>query len=99
MNPVMLVMQTPSESNAGVSYWMWCPACDDAVRITNSWSWNGDLEKPTFQPSILTTGGPNKIQCHSFLTDGVWNFLGDCTHAMANQSVPMVELPDWLAAS
>jgi hypothetical protein len=34
--------------------------------------------------------------CHSFLTDGVFHFLGDCTHPYAGQQVPLPELPDWL---
>lgn len=29
--------------------------------------------------------------CHSFVTDGQIQFLGDCTHALAGQTVP---LPD-----
>jgi hypothetical protein len=30
--------------------------------------------------------------CHSFVTDGQIQFLDDCTHALAGQTVP---LPDW----
>lgn len=30
--------------------------------------------------------------CHSFVTDGMIQFLNDCTHALAGQTVP---LPDW----
>lgn len=30
--------------------------------------------------------------CHSFVTDGSIQFLGDCTHALAGQTV---ELPEW----
>ena len=30
--------------------------------------------------------------CHSFVTDGRVQFLGDCTHALANQTV---DLPPW----
>lgn len=32
------------------------------------------------------------IVCHSFVTDGRIQFLGDCTHALAGQTV---DLPDW----
>ena len=35
-------------------------------------------------------GDEHKPICHSWLHDGVWQFLGDCTHAMAGQSVPMI---------
>jgi hypothetical protein len=31
-------------------------------------------------------------RCHSFVRDGIIQFLGDCTHALANQTVP---LPQW----
>jgi hypothetical protein len=30
--------------------------------------------------------------CHSFITDGRIQFLGDCTHRLAGQTVP---IPDW----
>lgn len=96
--PVLRVMRTENDPNSKVSYWMWCPGCDDAVRIDDTWGWNGSLERPTFTPLILTEGGPGNVRCHSFLTDGVWQFLGDCTHDKVNQSVPMVPLPDWLVA-
>lgn len=64
------------------------------------WEWNGDLVNVTLSPSILTrtTRGENREEfiCHSFLRDGQWQFLGDCTHALANQTVAMVPLPDWV---
>ena len=59
-----------------------------------SWKWNGDLEKPTLHPSILSQG---YCRCHSFLTDGVFNFLTDSDHPLSGQSVPMPDLPDWAA--
>jgi len=31
--------------------------------------------------------------CHSFVTDGRIQFLSDCTHALAGQTV---DLPDWV---
>jgi len=65
-----------------------------------TWDWNGDLVRVTLQPSILTktTRGEDKAEfvCHSYLTDGVWRFLSDCTHSLANQMVPIVPLPDWI---
>ena len=32
------------------------------------------------------------LVCHSYVTDGHIQFLGDCTHALAGQTV---DLPDW----
>lgn len=65
-----------------------------------TWGWNGDLVNVTLEPSILTrtTRGEDRAEfvCHSFLRNAQWQFLGDCTHSLANQTVPMVELPDWV---
>lgn len=90
-----------------------CPGCDDVHGVTieapEGWGWNGDLERPTFTPSVLVSGTqwapeygfhkPNhdvppgeRIVCHSFVTDGRIQFLGDCTHALAGQTV---DLPPW----
>lgn len=37
-----------------------CPGCDEVHGIStegpNAWGWNGDLERPTFTPSVLVTG-------------------------------------------
>jgi hypothetical protein len=63
-----------------------------------TWEFNGNLERPTLSPSIMTRYnlGETEVVCHSFLTDGVWNFLDDCTHQYKGQQVPMVPLPDWV---
>lgn len=77
-----------------------CPGCKcshgifvaprpDAKRPV--WSWNGSMDKPTFSPSILVQFGNNQ-RCHSYVQDGKIKFLGDCTHELKNQTVP---LPDF----
>ncbi len=76
------------------------------------WQFNGDVDSPTFSPSVLAKGitgvfdsdaewtgefvlDADKIPipyvCHSFITDGRIQFLGDCTHSLAGQTV---DLPD-----
>ena len=92
----------------------WCPGCDDyhgifvdsADRRTAQWTFNGNVDAPTFRPSLLVTwrvppprepdDPPDRI-CHSFITDGRIQFLGDCTHGLAGQTVPLPEWPrvDW----
>lgn len=95
----MKVYVSPPEADGTVSYWLFCPACNDAHRITNRWQVDlTDPEAPTVTPSILVQGrdleGPTV--CHSWLRAGVWEFLGDSTHLLAGQRVPMVDLPDWM---
>lgn len=68
-----------------------CPACGNSHSFDERWTFNGDLEKPTFFPSMLVTSADdkgNKTVCHSFLTEGVWNYCADSTHKYAGQHVP-----------
>jgi len=82
-----------------------CPGCNCAHWFwtgENQWTWNGSIDKPTVRPSILTKWntrlfdpeGINGIDviCHSFITDGKIQFLPDCTHKLAGQTV---DLEDW----
>lgn len=62
---------------------------------TNCWSWNGDMEKPTFNPSILTKvelGDGRNFVCHSFVTDGFVQFLSDCTHGKGGTSEELLDI-------
>lgn len=102
----------------------WCPGCNTSHHIHHGrglgprWGWNGDVNKPTFTPSILVRMGhyayseprdtcwctynqahPEKLSpftcqiCHSFVIDGRIQFLGDCTHALAGQTVDLPNFP------
>ena len=57
------------------------------------WRWNQTLEMPTFNPSVLVqwTYGPQKrkFRCHSFVRNGQIQFLKDCTHKFAGQTVDL----------
>lgn len=44
----------------------WCPACEESHLIPNSWTFNGNLDAPTFEPSVKITGK----QC--VIVDGEW---------------------------
>lgn len=84
------------------SLWFECPGCKMSHRIMHGegagprWGWNGNAEAPTFTPSVLVRynwGVEQKaVVCHSFVTDGRIQFLSDCTHELAGQTV---DLPEW----
>lgn len=57
---------------------------------TPQWWWNGDTQKPTLQPSLMTRDGQHV--CHSFVTDGVVRFLDDCTHEFRGQCMELLEV-------
>jgi hypothetical protein len=75
-----------------------CPGCGNVHAMDSRWSFNGDLAKPTFSPSVNAShearpeDGIPAYRCHSFILDGRIKFLSDCTHAFAGQSM---ELPEW----
>lgn len=112
-----------------VGYVFFCPGCKYRHEVhvyeprSNGaqWGFNGDLNNPTFTPSIhITTGlyaGATLVDesdtikypegkewndflkesssvCHSFVTDGYIEFLGDCTHELKGQKVEIPEI-DW----
>lgn len=144
----------PAYKHVGV----WCPGCEMmhhfTIEVFNNferspgsppptWQWDGNLESPTFSPSLLCyssahrcepkkhyvpcedydnceekthmilnddwrANGPKEYghqtphtadpvwgNCHSFLRNGVWEFLGDSAHKLAGQNVPLTPLPDW----
>lgn len=68
-------------------------------RGERAWGFNEDADRPTLTPSLLlthTTGEERtKFVCHSFVRDGQIQYLGDCTHAFAGQTI---DLPEWPAA-
>lgn len=82
-----------------------CPGCDEPHTIDPAiWTFNGNYERPTLSPSVLVRGsrfigGPDsdptdkalwpKFVCHSFVRNGRIQFLGDCTHALAGQTVDL----------
>lgn len=85
-----------------VLYAFECPGCgiSHAARVAAShegvplWQFNGDLNRPTFYPSIGSTwqkddGTP--VVCHAYVTDGRIRFTPDTLHALAGREV---ELPD-----
>lgn len=96
-----------TERDLGTYCWIYCPGCEGyhslRVRMPSFptaeeikdqqenkhglWTWNGDTEKPTFRASLLLP----TVVCHSFITDGKIQFLNDCSHKLAGQTV---DLPD-----
>jgi hypothetical protein len=70
------------------------------------WTFDGNLEAPTFSPSVNNTWGkfvdPNYVEedpsesgrCHYFIRDGQIQFCGDCTHSLSGQTVPLPDLPE-----
>ena len=85
-----------------LSYFFRCPGCDDLHQVVVDksepqpvWEFNGDLEKPTFSPSILCfrmEGKKRITTCHSFVENGKIRYLTDSLHHLAGQTVELPEV-------
>lgn len=82
----------------GQGYWHFCPGCGFEHRLPDTWTFDGNLDAPTFTPSFAHTWGlehigrPNKL-CHYIITAGQINYCTDSTHSLAGQTVAMPDLP------
>lgn len=77
-------------------FWVFeCPGCNCCHYADDRWTFNGDAESPTFSPSIFVNSdgsNPTVPRCHSFVRNGKIEFLNDCTHELAGQTVDMVDI-------
>jgi hypothetical protein len=78
--------------------WTWdgneaAPTIAPSILTTGvQWAHDGKF----YRPGHVTVPTGGQTVCHSFVRAGQWEFLSDCTHTLAGQTVPMVPLPDWL---
>lgn len=97
----MKLRRIASSDESIVQLAFWCPGCKmlhaPQIKGPKAWQFDGSMELPTFSPSILVTwhSGEQRVEhrCHSFVRNGVIEFLSDCTHELAGKSVPIPELP------
>ena len=89
------------KSDNSLRYKFICPACNCDHIINDTWQFNGDLENPTFSPSIKVDGflgfkdeQPVYGTCHSFVRDGKITYCDDCTHDLKNQTVELLYYND-----
>ena len=54
---------------------------------------NRDPNNPTFEPSLMWNFTQSYI-CHSYIRNGMIQFLSDCTHPLVGQTVPLMEIEE-----
>ena len=75
----------------------WCPGCKHHHFVKRS-IWKLDIKENTISPSVLVrcpdpdNHGTFLSVCHTFVRNGQIQFLNDCTHVLAGQTVPMEPL-------
>lgn len=75
-------------------YLYMCPGCKTLHAIGlksdgGSHDFNMNFDSPTISPSVLYANHPI---CHAFIREGMIEFLSDCEHALAGQTVELPEL-------
>lgn len=96
----MMGQVSPVLRRASNGYLHWCPACLEMhILPDHGWTFDGNLERPTFQPSFKHESGLEGARwiCHYVLTSGILNYCTDCSHGMAGRSVPMELVPEELS--
>lgn len=94
-------------SNHPGDYVFRCPGCDNLHLISDQtsltrgakWDFDGNLESPTFSPSYLLwwdhpVTKKREKTCHSFIKNGSIQYLNDCSHSLAGQTVALPELDE-----
>lgn len=98
MSKLLMEMVTDRDEHIGWAFY--CPGCKymhhyNTVRLTAEgpcWQFDGNIESPTFTPSLLV--GPNtpKSRCHLYVKAGRIEYLSDCWHDLRGQTVDMIDL-------
>jgi len=91
--------------NTETGYMHWCPGCHELHHIPVSgqraWKFDGDVDAPTFSPSVRHSWGKfvgetwvkNSDICHYFIRGGQIEFCADSTHALAGKTVALPPVP------
>lgn len=92
----MTVLEEAPHIGKGKLMQFFCPGCryyhSFLVGVVgHSWDWNGNMEKPTFSPSMLVNRGTSQ-QCHLFVREGKIQFLNDCWHELRGKTVEMEDI-------
>ncbi len=69
-----------------------CPGCNNTHRFDSRWQFNGNIHSPTFTPSLFVMPDHPEHRCHSFVTDGKIQFLGDSHHHLKGTTVELPEI-------
>lgn len=82
-------------AGTGVPVWGWNGSMDrptftPSILVTGVKQMTDEQRAAYLETGVLPEAEP--LRCHSFVTDGRIQFLGDCTHSLANQTVDLREV-------
>lgn len=103
-SPIDGTVNGEGSESADAGWMHYCPACGTmhAIAVEHpfangaKWTFNGDMEKPTFAPSVKIeyTSMKKPRVCHYHIKEGVIEYCNDCTHELASKKVPLPLIPE-----
>lgn len=89
-------------------YLIYCPACksdhifavDTPFSNGKQWKFDGNIQNPTFTPSMNISWGPGETdeipegRCHFTITQGKVTYHDDCTHEYKGRVIDLPNLKD-----
>ncbi len=58
------------------------------------WKFNGDVNNPTFTPSLLNYRSETCPRCHLYVKNGKIEFCSDCEHDLKGQTIEMKDIKE-----
>lgn len=92
------VLEVTDKDGKHLGWGHWCAGCNLHHMYDERWTFNLNMQKPTFRPSMKVTYGqhPNPENtwpiCHYFITDGMIEYCADSTHALKGQTLELEDL-------
>lgn len=86
------------EELADGSHMHWCEGCNTVhvVPTHRGWTFNGNLQAPTFSPSVRHQWDFGERReprcCHYLIREGRIEYCGDCWHALGGTTRPLLPL-------
>lgn len=72
----------------------YCTGCEELHHTDRRWTFNGDHDRPTLTPSLITD--TTKGKCHLFVRDGQIQYLDDSWHELRGITVNMRDVDEFL---
>lgn len=97
VSKVLAIADNSWNDNYGTCYLHWCLGCqqlhiinvEKPNRCNAMWKFDGNLESPTFSPSINHPG-----ICHYFIKNGNIEYCSDSKHEFSGKIIPMPDFPE-----
>ena len=84
--PRLIRLVTDGQKNVGWTFFR--PGCQSGHYLDLRWKFNGDFDRPTFTPSLISNPDRPK-RCHLTITDAQITYHGDSWHELKGKTISM----------